>query len=174
VPRDAGPKSAAKDVLAAADALFDPAAALPVGEPVPGYLPDGVPAPEPVVSAWSAGTTGSYHRDRAVGTAERARRSDVYGKTAGTLHGGAAAPARAAGVYREVLSLTRELLVAHCPARVLELSGLGAAEAREVAGPASRHRMVVRLRSGDASYQFTPGPATPRDRPGSRPALGQI
>ncbi|WP_225828802.1 hypothetical protein [Streptomyces naphthomycinicus] len=63
---------------------------------------------------------GSYHEQALH------RWGEAYGRTSGTLHGGEADPAGAAGVYREVLLLARELLVPlpGRAARVLELAAL--------------------------------------------------
>ncbi|MER8120662.1 hypothetical protein [Streptomyces sp. NPDC094031] len=96
---------------------------------------------------------GGFHRARAAGIAgrlmgvvlgsaqERALDGwgEVYGRTSGTLHGGEADLAGAAGTYRDMLLLARELLVPlpDRAARVLELAALeapGEAEARELAG----------------------------------------
>lgn len=96
---------------------------------------------------------GGYHRARAAGIAERLMGvvlgsaqeraldvwGEVYGKTSGTLHGGAADPDRAAALYAEVLASARELLVPlpGRAARVLELAARtdpGEKEARELAG----------------------------------------
>ncbi|MFE1190200.1 hypothetical protein [[Kitasatospora] papulosa] len=136
--------------------------------PAAGGTPGDAPAPQRAVDT-SAGLgrvraaaellrgqlarPGGFHRARAAGIAERlmgvalgsyheqalAGWGEVYGRTSGTLHGGEADPAGAAGVYREVLLLARELLVPlhGRAARVLELAALkepGTAEARELAG----------------------------------------
>ncbi|GHG13532.1 hypothetical protein GCM10017667_54320 [Streptomyces filamentosus] len=145
-----------------------PAAAVPpVGEPAAGGPPEGSPAAERAADT-SAGMgrlrvaaevlrgqltrPGGFHRARAAGIAERlmgvalgsyheqalAGWGEVYARTSGTLHGGEADLAAAAGVYREVLLLARELLVPlhGRAARVLELAALtqpGADEAAELA-----------------------------------------
>nr|WP_258404872.1 hypothetical protein [Streptomyces sp. F12] len=146
-----------------------PAAAVPpAGEPAAGGPPEGSPAAERAADT-SAGLgrlrgaaevlrgqltrPGGFHRARAAGIAERlmgvalgsyheqalAGWGEVYARTSGTLHGGEADLAGAAGVYREVLLLARELLVPlpGRAARVLELAALkepGQAQARELAG----------------------------------------
>ncbi|MFC8704904.1 hypothetical protein ACFUIV_22335 [Streptomyces anulatus] len=146
-PDVVGLKSAATDLLAAVDTLSGPLAAAPshaelsrvrrAAEVLRGQLT----------------RPGGFHRARAAGIAERLMGvalgayheqaldgwGEVYGRTSGTLHGGEADPAGAAGVYREVLLLARELLVPlhDRAARVLELAALkepGQAEARERAG----------------------------------------
>ncbi|MEU4077729.1 hypothetical protein [Streptomyces venezuelae] len=144
------------------------AAVPPAGEPAAGGPPEGSPTAERAADT-SAGLgrlrvaaevlrgqltrPGGFHRARAAGIAERlmgvrlgaaqeealAGWGEVYGRTSGTLHGGEADLAGAAGVYREVLLLARELLVPlhGRAARVLELAALkepGTAEARELAG----------------------------------------
>ncbi|WP_443977607.1 hypothetical protein [Streptomyces anulatus] len=146
-PDAVGLKSAATDLLAAVDILPGPPAAVPphaalsrVREAA-GVLRGQLTRP------------GGFHRARAAGIAERlmgvalgayheralAGWGEVYARTSGTLHGGVADRAGAAGVYREVLVLARELLVPlhGRAARVLELAALkepGRAEARELAG----------------------------------------
>ncbi|MFE2046782.1 hypothetical protein ACFXAZ_38885 [Streptomyces sp. NPDC059477] len=148
-PDAVGLKSAAKDLLAAVDALPDPLATAPA-DPAAGLV--RVRATAEVLRGQLA-RPGGFHRARAAGIAgrlmgvklggaqERALDGwgEVYGRTSGTLHGGEADPAVAAAVYQEVLSLARELLVPlpGRAARVLELAALeapGAAEARELAG----------------------------------------
>ncbi|WP_282108082.1 hypothetical protein [Streptomyces sp. RK31] len=145
------------------DAVVPPADELAAGGP-----PEGSPAPQrPADTSAGLGRLGvaaevlrgqltrpgGFHRARAVGIAERlmgvalgsyheqalAGWGEVYGRTSGTLHGGEADLAGAAGVYREVLLLARELLVPlhGRAARVLELAALkepGRAQARELAG----------------------------------------
>ncbi|MYR76570.1 hypothetical protein GTW49_30770, partial [Streptomyces sp. SID4925] len=117
---------------------------------------------------------GGFHRARAVGIAERltgvalggyheqalAGWGEVYAKTSGTLHGGAADPARAVDAYREVLLLARELLVPlpGRAARVLELAALsdpGAGEARELAGWADPRATAFFFGSGPSSTWLT-------------------
>lgn len=113
---------------------------------------------------------GGYHRARAAGIAERLMGialgsaqeraldvwGEVYGQTSGTLHGGAADPARAAAVYGQVLAAARELLVP-LPGRaerVLELAALqdpGEKEARELAGWADPRATGFFFRSGPAA-----------------------
>ncbi|MFF8786710.1 hypothetical protein [Streptomyces sp. NPDC015125] len=113
---------------------------------------------------------GGYHRARAAGIAERLMGvplgaaqeealgvwGEVYGKTSGTLHGGVAAPARAAGLYRQLLAAARELLVPlpGRAARVLKLAALkepGETEARELAGWADPRATAFFFRSGPAA-----------------------
>ncbi|MFE0775388.1 hypothetical protein [Streptomyces sp. NPDC058861] len=97
---------------------------------------------------------GGYQRAQAAGIAERRMGvplgafhepalnvwSDLYSKTSQTLHGrGDGDPARAAALYRKLLTAARELLVPlpHRAARIRELAALkkpGEAEARELAG----------------------------------------
>ncbi|MET8771671.1 hypothetical protein [Streptomyces sp. NPDC004658] len=167
-PDAVGLKSAAKDLLAAVDTLPDPpgAAVPPVGEPAAGGPPEGSPAVQRAADTSALGRLrvaaevlrgqltrpGGFHRARAAGIAERlmgvalgsyheqalAGWGEVYARTSGTLHGGEADLAAAAGVYREVLLLARELLVPlhGRAARVLELAALtqpGADEAAELA-----------------------------------------
>ncbi|WP_247701350.1 hypothetical protein [Streptomyces sp. RM72] len=143
------------------------AAVPPAGEPAAGGPPEGSPAVQRAADT-SAGLgrlrvaaevlrgqltrPGGFHRARAAGIAERlmgvvlgayheqalAGWGEVYARTSGTLHGGEADLAAAAGVYREVLLLARELLVPlhGRAARVLELAALtqpGADEAAELA-----------------------------------------
>ncbi|MDX3695024.1 hypothetical protein PV726_32740 [Streptomyces europaeiscabiei] len=113
---------------------------------------------------------GGYHRARAAGIAERLMGvvlgsaqeraldvwGEVYGKTSGTLHGGAADPERAAALYAEVLAAARELLVPlpGRAARVLELAALtgpGEKQARELAGWADPRATGFFFRSGPAA-----------------------
>ncbi|MFF8994498.1 hypothetical protein ACF09H_32160 [Streptomyces sp. NPDC014983] len=179
-PDTVGLKAAAKDLLAAVDALpAPPAAASPADGTAAGGLPGGAPAPqEAAATAPSPGASaaappagalsrvreaaevlrgqlvrpGGFHRARAAGIAERLMGvalggyheraldgwGEVYGRTSGTLHGGQADLAGAAGVYRDVLLLAWELL-APLPdraVRIRELAALdepGAGEARELA-----------------------------------------
>lgn len=79
----------------------------------------------------------------------------MYGKTSGTLHGAGAGPARAAALYRQVLSAARGLLVLlpGRAARVLELAELadpGEEQARELAGWADPRATAYFFRSGPA------------------------
>ncbi|MEV1040534.1 hypothetical protein AB0J01_28370 [Streptomyces sp. NPDC050204] len=165
----------------AANALLDAVAALPAPRPA-GSVPTGPPTPAADAVVWervssAAGVLrgeldrpGGYHRGRAVGIAERlmgvklgAAQEEaldvwgrVYGKTSGTLHGGAAAPARAASLYAEVLAAARELLVPlpDRAARVLELAALtgpGEKEAQELAGWADPRATGFFFRSGPAA-----------------------
>ncbi|WP_329020286.1 hypothetical protein [Streptomyces sp. NBC_01601] len=113
---------------------------------------------------------GGFHRARAAGIAERLTGialgsaqeralevwGEVYGQTSGTLHGGAADPARAAAVYGQVLAAARELLVPlpGRATRVLELAALagpGEEEAREMAGWADPRAEAYFFRSGPAA-----------------------
>ncbi|MEV7157266.1 hypothetical protein AB0N77_22005 [Streptomyces misionensis] len=196
-PDAVGLKAAAKDLLAAVDALPDPsAAALPADGTAAGGVRGGVPVPQPAAAtAPAAGTSaavlcrvreaaevlrgqlvrpGGFHRARAAGIAERLMGvalggyheralggwGEVYDKTSGTLHGRAADPAGAAGVYREVLLLARELLVPlrGRAARVLELAAFdepGMAEARELAGWADPRATTFFFGSAPASAWLT-------------------
>jgi hypothetical protein len=145
-PDAVGLKSAATDLLVAVDTLPGPSAAA---------LPDAVLSRVRQAAEVLRGQLtrpGGFHRARAAGIAGRLMGvaldgyheqalhgwGEVYGRTSGTLHGGEADPAGAAGVYREVLLLARELL-APLPdraARIRELAALnepGADEARELA-----------------------------------------
>ncbi|MHC3534181.1 hypothetical protein ACLQ2M_40250 [Streptomyces sp. DT7] len=143
-PDAVGLKSAANDLLAAVDTLPGPPAAAP-----PHAALSRVRQAAEVLRGQLT-RPGGFHRARAAGIAERlmgvalgsyheqalAGWGEVYRRTSGTLHGGEADPAGAAGVYREVLLLARELLVPlhGRAARVLELAALkepGTAEARE-------------------------------------------
>lgn len=162
VPDAVGLKSAANDLLAAVDALPGPSAVPPHAvlrvREAAGVLRGQLTRP------------GGFHRARAAGIAERlmgvalgayheralAGWGEVYARTSGTLHGGEADWAGAAGVYREVLLLARELLVPlhGRAARVLELvalEGPGGAEARELAGWADPRATAFFFGSGPAA-----------------------
>ncbi|MFJ6438711.1 hypothetical protein [Streptomyces sp. NPDC091416] len=146
-PDAVGLKSAAMDLLAAVDTLPGPSAAAP-----PQAALGRVRRAAEVLRGQLT-RPGGFHRARAAGIAERLMGvalgayheqaldgwGEVYARTSGTLHGGEADPAGAAGVYREVLLLARELLVPlhGRAARVRELAALkepGRAQARELAG----------------------------------------
>lgn len=146
-PDAVGLRSAAMDLLAAVDTLPGPSAA------APPHAALGRVRGAAEVLRGQLTRPGGFHRARAAGIAERLMGvalggyheraldgwGEVYARTSGTLHGGEADPAGAAGVYREVLLLARELLVPlhGRAARVRELAALrepGGAEARELAG----------------------------------------
>ncbi|MFI1530673.1 hypothetical protein [Streptomyces griseus] len=146
-PDAVGLRSAAMDLLAAVDTLPGPSAAAPPQAEL-GRVREAAG-----VLRGQLTRPGGFHRARAAGIAERLMGvalggyheralegwGEVYARTSGTLHGGEADPAGAAGVYREVLLLARELLVPlhGRAARVRELAALkepGRAQARELAG----------------------------------------
>ncbi|MET8608906.1 hypothetical protein ABZV92_35780 [Streptomyces rubiginosohelvolus] len=146
-PDAVGLRSAAMDLLAAVDTLPGPPAA------APPHAELGRVRGAAEVLRGQLTRPGGFHRARAAGIAERLMGvalgayheqaldgwGEVYARTSGTLHGGEADRAGAAGVYREVLVLARELLVPlhGRAARVLELAALrepGRAESRELAG----------------------------------------
>lgn len=200
-PGAVGLRDAAKDLLAAVDALPGPPAAVLAAEllvdgPAAGGGPSGgAPGPQRAADTASAGTSaavlgrvraaaevlrgqlvrpGGFHRARAAGVAgrlmgvalgsaqERALSGwgEVYGRASGTLHGGEADAAGAAGTYRDVLLLARELLVPlpGRAARVLELAALeapGEAEARELAGWADPRATRWFFGSGPAAAWLT-------------------
>ncbi|MFK0142465.1 hypothetical protein [Streptomyces murinus] len=199
-PGAVGLKSAAKDLLAAVDALPGPPAAAPAAEllvegPAAGGPSCGAPGPQRAADTAPVGTSaavlgrvraaaevlrgelvrpGGFHRARAAGIAgrlmgvalgsaqERALDGwgEVYGRTSGTLHGGEADLAGAAGTYRDMLLLARELLVPlpGRAARVLELAALeapGEGEARELAGWADPRATTFFFGSGPAAAWLT-------------------
>ncbi|MFI1189643.1 hypothetical protein [Streptomyces californicus] len=145
-PEAVGLRSAAMDLLAAVDTL-------PGSSAAPPQAALGRVRGAAEVLRGQLTRPGGFHRARAAGIAERLMGvalggyheraldgwGEVYARTSGTLHGGEADPGGAAGVYREVLLLARELLVPlhGRAARVRELAALkepGRPEARELAG----------------------------------------
>ncbi|WP_331730248.1 hypothetical protein [Streptomyces sp. NBC_01174] len=142
--RGMGLKAAAIGLLDAHDAL--PPSIRPTGAVPPSSPPAADPAAWDRVDAAAEtlrgelARPGGYHRGRAAGIAERLMGvrlgaaqeealdvwGEVYGKTSGTLHGGAADEDRPARLYAEVVAAARELLVP-LPGRaqrVLELTAL--------------------------------------------------
>ncbi|MFF9786368.1 hypothetical protein [Streptomyces nigrescens] len=178
-PEPVGLQSAARNLLAALDALPAPAGPSDAPQPAAGR---GRPGTRAGASAgWEqvqcvaqalhreVVRPGGYHRGRAAGIAERLMGvklgaaqetaldvwGEVYGKASGTLHGAAAETGRPARLYAEVLAAARELLVP-LPGRadrVLELTALehpGPAQARELARWADPRATAFFFRSGPA------------------------
>ncbi|MGW0564447.1 hypothetical protein ACWDZ4_28550 [Streptomyces sp. NPDC003016] len=167
----AGLQSAAKDLLAAVDALGPP----PAGSTAPGrQAPAGSPDWELVAQAAEVlrgeiRNPGGHKRRQARGIAERLTGlrlgaaqdkaldtwGALYSKASGSLHGAGAEEARPARLYTELLHAAGELLVPlpGRAARVLELTALtdpGPDDARELARWTDPRAEAFFFRSGPA------------------------
>ncbi|MBW8797851.1 MAG: hypothetical protein JF597_30975 [Streptomyces sp.] len=158
-PVTAGLKPAAKDLLAAVDALPPVAADSPSGEPAAGAANSS--SGGPVGAGWERVSAaaevlrgelerpGGFHRARARGIVERLTGvtlgaaqetaldvwGAVYGVASGILHGSAAGPGEAVQLYADLLGAAHQLLVPlpDRAAHVLELAALQAPGEAEVA-----------------------------------------